>query len=56
MSEADDATMLEIITPLQEQLLKIQELQKLSPFDKRALAIAATQLETAMLWLANARQ
>lgn len=53
----DDAHVIAIIEGLQQQFLKLEEL-KASPesrLDKRALAIAMTELETSMLWLANAR-
>jgi hypothetical protein len=53
----DDAKVIAIIAGLQQQFLKLEEL-KASPeslLNKRALAIAMTELETGMLWLANAR-
>jgi hypothetical protein len=53
----DDAALITIIEGLQVQFLTIAAL-KASPtsaLDKRCLAIANTELETAMLWLANAR-
>lgn len=53
----DESKVFVVIQGLQVQLLQIQEL-KASPdstLDKRALAIAVTELETSMLWLANAR-
>ena len=45
-----------ILVGLEVQNLKIQELLKApdTTLDKRALAIAITNLETAMLWLTNA--
>jgi hypothetical protein len=53
----EDALVVGILAGLQAQFLTIEAL-KASPssaLDKRALAIALTELETAMLWLANAR-
>jgi hypothetical protein len=57
VGEEDDATVIGIIEGLQEQCLKIEALKasSTSALNKRALAIAATELETSMLWLANAR-
>jgi hypothetical protein len=54
----DDATVLAIVEALQMQLLTIEALKRDtdSRLDKRALSIAATELETAMLWIANARR
>lgn len=54
----DDAKLVAVIEGLQVQFLTIEAL-KLDPecgLNKRALSIAATELETAMLWIANSRQ
>ena len=53
----DGDSLLELIVHLETANLRIQELLKSpeSKLDKRALSIAITQLETAMLWLANSR-
>ena len=53
----EDASVIAIVIGLQAQLVTIETL-KGDPgcrLNKRALAIAATELETAMLWVANAR-
>ena len=53
----DDAILLNIIGGLETQRLELQALQQSteSRLDKRSLSIAITQLETAMLWIANSR-
>ena len=58
MNENDDVLVFGIIQGIQEQFLKLEALKAAdgSLLNKRALAIAMTELETAMLWLANARQ
>ncbi len=53
--------MLPLIAKLQEALEEINALKVAGkigdqPLDGRCLAVAATNLETAMLWVANARQ
>ena len=55
--DQDDAAVIDLIAGLQEQFLKLQALKAApgSLLNTRALAIAATELETAMLWIANAR-
>lgn len=52
-----DTTLIDIISTLEAGNLSIQAMQKSTEntLDKRALAIAITHLETAMLWLANSR-
>jgi hypothetical protein len=53
----DDAMVLEAIAHLEQGMSVIKRAQadSESQLDKRALAVAATQLETAQLWLANSR-
>jgi hypothetical protein len=53
----DESKWLELITAMQLTLDAINEL-KTQPqhCDPRAMAVAATNLETAMLWVANARK
>jgi hypothetical protein len=53
----DDAMLLEVIGHLEQGMSVIKRAQadSESQLDKRALAVAATYLETAQLWLANAR-
>lgn len=57
MEDRDLALVLEAIAHLEQGMLVIKRAQadSESQLDKRALAVAATQLETAQLWLANAR-
>lgn len=57
MGETDDALVIGIIQGLQVQFEQIEALKAstTSALNKRALAIAATELETSMLWLANSR-
>lgn len=57
MDTRDDACMLEAIGFLERgmQVIKRVQADSESQLDKRALAVAATHLETAMLWLANSR-
>jgi len=52
-----DEEILELIIKMQECFLKLEEFKKgANELDKRALSIAMTELETSMLWLANARK
>jgi hypothetical protein len=44
-----------LVIAMQACLEKIQSLKESQALDARSLAVAATQLETAMLWVANAR-
>ena len=57
MGTRDDAIVLEAIAHLEQGMMVIKRAQadSESQLDKRALAVAATQLETAQLWLANSR-
>ena len=57
MDTQDDALALELILLLEQgmQVLKRAQSDPASLLDKQALAVAATQLETAMLWVANSR-
>ncbi len=57
MVQTDDAAVIDLIQKLQEQFLMLEALKAspVSTLNRRALAIAATELETAMLWIANAR-
>ncbi len=53
----DEKILTALIVAMQACLENINALKAEAPqLDARALAIAATNLETAMLWLANARQ
>lgn len=56
-TKSDDAIALDIIANLQVQLDAIEALRDapITAWNKRALSVAITELETAMLWLANAR-
>lgn len=56
-NERDDAQLIEAISYLEQGMLVIKRVQadSDSQLDKRSLAVAATQLETAQLWLANSR-
>lgn len=47
---------LNVVCSLQETLEKINGLRSDPLFDGRSISIAATHLETAMLWVANARK
>lgn len=53
----EDDSVIDVVMELQRTFLRIEEMKAdpASPLNKRALAIALTELETAMLWLANAR-
>jgi hypothetical protein len=52
-----DEEIIAIIVGLQEQYDSIQKLkEKPGSFDGRSISIALTELDTAMLWLANARK
>jgi hypothetical protein len=57
MGQQEDEALVSIIALMEGANLKIQAIQKTpdNQLDKRALAIAVTHLETAMLWLANSR-
>lgn len=53
----DDKILLQAIANLEieNQRIQVARNSEESRLDKRALAIALTHLETAMLWLANSR-
>lgn len=52
----NDAEFLEFVTEMQSILERINALKGNPGFDARAVAVAATNYETAMLWVANARK
>jgi hypothetical protein len=53
----DEAKWVELITAMQLTLDAINGLKAQPQYcDPRAMAVAATNLETAMLWVANARK
>lgn len=56
MSDLDEQVV-SIISALEIQNIAIKALRDLPEcrLDKRALSVALTELETAMLWIANAR-
>jgi hypothetical protein len=53
----DDVMLIKAISHLEHgmSVIKCIQADAKSQLDKRALAVAATQLETAQLWLANSR-
>lgn len=51
----DDKTLV-VIMSMHACLNAIQSLKENSEMDARSLSVAATYLETAMLWVANARK
>lgn len=57
MGNRDDALVIEAIAHLEQGMSVIKHAQadSESQLDKRALAVAATYLESAQLWLANSR-
>jgi hypothetical protein len=53
----NEAQWIELITQMQLALEKINAIKAAGQWaDPRGLAVAATHLETAMLWVANARK
>ncbi len=57
MGQAEDEALVNIIALMEGANLEIAAIKNepASLLDKRALAIAVTHLETAMLWMANSR-